>query len=623
MSFTYSSGQSPLSRYKIQRGIGVGGFGEVYFALSDSGKEVALKCVQRHLEVELRGASQCLNLKHANLVSLFDICQSEDEQSWVVMEYVSGPNMRQRLDESPGGLVREDAIRWIKGMSKGVRHLHQSGVIHRDLKPANVFDDLGTIKVGDYGLSKCISASDRLGHTDSVGTVHYMAPEVGNGEYGPGVDIYAVGVIFYELLTGELPFDGETKNEILMKHLTAEPQLDSLAGPERVVVERCLQKDPKSRYPSMQHLLDALESITSGVDSDAVVIAEYVHTTDSLPPRADELGSQGYPLSDGVASRRMMKSDRSHSSKGDPSESTKLLVAGVIVLGLFFNPILFSIVLMIAVLCYLPYFLITKIFSSAFSDTSVMISAVSSDGVPIHYPVNSSNWRKALRINLDRRKTGELAKEWIQDSTGVIPAATVFGLITFSLQVGSMPVSSFNIAPYAWVVTMITIAAIGLHAVGKRWAGSEEGELNRRLFLGASGMIFGLLAFFVDQFLMLDWQGGATRDVDATVLPEMMYSDNVPNVLAFVSHFAILFFSLRWWKLVDPIRTNRVSLWMLLVAVVVEWLIHQSLPIRQPAGMLFAGGAVLVTQITSKWFNQQTRDGMISDYTKNQSEAWG
>ncbi len=178
MTFTYPPGSTPLPRYTIRRGIGMGGFGEVYFAISEAGKEVALKRIQRNLEVELRGVSHCLNLKHPNLVSLYDICRDSSDQSWVVMEYVAGPNLREVLDLSPDGLPPAEVCRWFTAIASGVNHLHSAGLVHRDLKPGNVFNDLGIIKVGDYGLSKFISASHRGGHTESVGTFHYMAPEI-------------------------------------------------------------------------------------------------------------------------------------------------------------------------------------------------------------------------------------------------------------------------------------------------------------------------------------------------------------------------------------------------------------------------------------------------------------
>ena len=123
-------------------------------------------------------------------------------------------------------------------------YLHDHGIVHRDLKPGNVFCDEGVVKVGDYGLSKFISCSRRSGHTESIGTVHYMAPEVANGRYGKEIDVYAMGVILYEMLTGRVPFEGESVGEVLMKHLTAQPDVSVLAEPYRSVVARALEKDP-------------------------------------------------------------------------------------------------------------------------------------------------------------------------------------------------------------------------------------------------------------------------------------------------------------------------------------------------------------------------------------------
>ena len=105
--------------------------------------------------------------------------------------------------------------------------------MHRDLKPGNIFNDDGQVKIGDYGLSKFISASRRSGQTESVGTVHYMAPEIANGRYGKEIDLYALGVILYELLSGQVPFEGESVGEVLMKHLTAEPDVSRVPGPYR------------------------------------------------------------------------------------------------------------------------------------------------------------------------------------------------------------------------------------------------------------------------------------------------------------------------------------------------------------------------------------------------------
>ena len=130
-------------------------------------------------------------------------------------------------------------------LAAGVAYLHDHGIVHRDLKPANIFEDEGIVKIGDYGLSKYISCSRRGGQTESVGTFHYMAPEIGKGEYGKEIDIYAMGVMLYELATGTVPFDGESTQEIIMKHLTADPDLSRVAEPIRSVVARpCKRTQP-------------------------------------------------------------------------------------------------------------------------------------------------------------------------------------------------------------------------------------------------------------------------------------------------------------------------------------------------------------------------------------------
>ncbi len=255
MSFTYAPGSTPLPQYTIRRGIGIGGFGEVYFAVSEAGKEVALKRIQRNLDVEIRGASQCLNLKHPNLVALFDICRDSAEQAWIVMEYVAGLNLRQVLDQNPKGLPESEVRRWFAGLAAGVDHLHSAGLVHRDLKPGNIFDDLGVVKVGDYGLSKFISASHRGGHTESVGTFHYMAPEIGRGQYGREIDVYALGIILFELITGEVPFDGESCHEIIVKHLTATADVSAVPEPYRSVIARALHKDPAKRQQCVHEML--------------------------------------------------------------------------------------------------------------------------------------------------------------------------------------------------------------------------------------------------------------------------------------------------------------------------------------------------------------------------------
>jgi len=270
LKFAYATGSRPLDGYTIKRGVGRGGFGEVYYGTSDGGKQVALKLIRRNLDVELRGVRQCLNLKHPNLVELYDIRQDAADDSWVVMEYVAGDCLEDVLATHPDGLSPDEALAWFRGLAAGVAYLHDHGIVHRDLKPGNIFREQDIVKIGDYGLSKFISASRRSGQTESVGTVHYMAPEIGHGRYGKEIDIYALGIMLYELFTGRVPFDGESVGEVLMKHLTAEPDLTPLAEPYRTVVARALAKDPAKRIGSVGEMLAALSNNASSAASPHV-----------------------------------------------------------------------------------------------------------------------------------------------------------------------------------------------------------------------------------------------------------------------------------------------------------------------------------------------------------------
>lgn len=260
MAYTFKHGDRPLDDYAIQRAVGRGGFGEVYYAVSDGGREVALKYLKENPHVELRGVSNCINLKSPYLVSIFDVKKNADGEYFIIMEYCSGPSLRDLLIAEPHGFAPEKAVFFAREIAKGLAYLHERGIVHRDLKPGNIFFDDGYVKIGDYGLSKFISVSRHSAQTSSVGTVHYMAPEIGSGNYSRGVDIYALGVMFYEMLCGKVPFEGSTMAEVLMKHLTSQPVLDELPHPFGRVIHKALEKDPKDRYQTVEEMIDDMLS---------------------------------------------------------------------------------------------------------------------------------------------------------------------------------------------------------------------------------------------------------------------------------------------------------------------------------------------------------------------------
>ncbi len=258
MAFTYKHGDRPLDGYEIQRGVGRGGFGEVYYAISDGGREVALKYLRENPEVELRGIASCINLKSPHLVSIFDVKQNAAGEYFVIMEYVSGPSLRELLIAEPHGLGHEKAAYFTREIARGLGYLHDRGIVHRDLKPGNIFYEDGYVKICDYGLSKYIAVSRHSAQTASVGTVHYMAPEVGSGNYSRTIDIYALGVVLYEMLLGRVPYEGASMGEVLMKHLTGQPEVAGLPAPFPDVIAKALAKDPNERFQTVNEMVEAI-----------------------------------------------------------------------------------------------------------------------------------------------------------------------------------------------------------------------------------------------------------------------------------------------------------------------------------------------------------------------------
>ena len=258
MKFIYSSGQRPLDGFTLKRGIGKGGFGEVYFAVSDGGKEVALKLLRGNHEIELRGVAQCLNLKHPNLVNLYDLRTDSQGDHWVVMEYVAGESLHTSFSAV---ILTACRASWPASGSSAwpapspICTITASSIATSS-RPTSSWK-MASSRSATTACRKSISSSQRTAQTHSVGTVHYMAPEISTGNYDKQIDIYAAGIILYEMLTGRVPFDGESAGEILMKHLTAPPDLSKVPADYVPILAKALSKNPAQRYASMAEMARA------------------------------------------------------------------------------------------------------------------------------------------------------------------------------------------------------------------------------------------------------------------------------------------------------------------------------------------------------------------------------
>lgn len=616
MHFSHPPGSSPLDRYTIRRGIGVGGFGEVYFAVSEGGKEVALKKVQHNWEVELRGAGLCLNLKHPNLVSLHDVTRDQNDSWWIVMEYIAGSNLRDVLTANPHGLDRDEVHRWFSGVCRGVAHLHGSGLVHRDLKPGNLFDDEGVVKVGDYGLSKFISHTRRGGHTESVGTFHYMAPEVGRGEYGTGVDVYALGVILFELLTGEVPFDGESQHEIIIKHLSDQPDLTSIAGEYRSIVDRCLKKDPSDRFADAGELVAAFERCFEGsrVDQAAqepVFAPESVVAATTIAAADPVARAVQHGLSD--FGRWWRTLDRS------PLSKAIFVVLAVLIAGM--NLPWFMFIATILAIVYLPYYLVRNIIYQVRTEPLVSHQQTAAarspeNPTPGHSdrsgsalrsrPITRQQWKVEMRRNLQAMPSLDRLSRL---NTSLIVAVLCTALSTGFAAIFGVSEHGFDVvtvAPYVAAALTALAATVGLLVLGRYWERGEGDAVTRRLAAGGVGALVGTIAAAAHEFLMLPSNEGLLRDVDATGVPAWLYRDGGATGATLIVYFALLFALLRTWRPVDPLRRKRVSLWSVAVSVIAAWAVHQIVPIPQPFGMLVAGVTAISAQLAAPWIDPQT-----------------
>ena len=287
--------------YEVRELIGSGGMANVYKAVMlghngpvPAGTVVAVKVLRQEymhdpdLVRRFKNESKAISLlNHPNIVKVYDVSVNDDLQ-YIVMEYVDGMTLREYLNQRGGRLTNRETVHFISQILKALEHAHANGVVHRDIKPQNIMLlDNGQLRMMDFGIARISRAENQLLSGKAMGSVHYISPEQAKGdETDCTSDIYSVGVMMYEMLSGQLPFDAEDAVEVAIKQISDQPKSLHEIAPQVPaalveITEKAMAKLPQNRYASAREMLDALDTYVQNPS----VMFEYQYITEDAPEK--------------------------------------------------------------------------------------------------------------------------------------------------------------------------------------------------------------------------------------------------------------------------------------------------------------------------------------------------
>lgn len=293
------------NRYKVIEKIGVGGMADVYRGYDELlGRTVAIKILHANFASDegfvgrfKREAQNAGRLSHPNIVNMYDVGYDQGYH-YIVMEYVEGQTLKEYIQER-GKLSVDEAVKFAVAIAEGLEHAHAMGIVHCDIKPHNMLiTKPGRLKVTDFGIARAMNSQNTMMYTNSVmGSAHYLSPEQASGKAIDGsTDIYSLGVVLYEMLTGRVPYEADTPIAVALKHVK-----DKLIPPTRYnpsippllesVVMKALQKKPADRYRSVSEMIGDLRMSGGFAGFGTSRMRQYDFATQVLPP-VNEMTSQ-------------------------------------------------------------------------------------------------------------------------------------------------------------------------------------------------------------------------------------------------------------------------------------------------------------------------------------------
>ena len=282
-------------RYLIESLIGVGGMANVYKGRDvRTGNQIAVKVLKEEfldneeLVRRFKNESKAISiLNHPNIVKVYDVSVT-DQLQYIVMEYIDGITLKEYLKQRNGALTWKEVVHFATQVLSALDHAHSKGIVHRDVKPQNIMLQAdGSIKMMDFGIARFSRAQSQTVSDKAIGSVHYISPEQAKGDHTDArTDIYSVGVMMYEMLSGKLPFDGTGAVSIAIMQISEKPKPLAEVAPNipvglRQITEKAMEKDPADRYQSAQEMLDAIAAFRRNPS----ISFEYEYNTQDNPDK--------------------------------------------------------------------------------------------------------------------------------------------------------------------------------------------------------------------------------------------------------------------------------------------------------------------------------------------------